>query len=65
MKNDKERFGMELQEPLCKMKAPREGLVIRINDDSIARAWKLKTAAHYDLERKSHDSGESDIEEES
>jgi len=65
MKSDKERFGMELQEPLCKMKAPREGLVIRINNDPVPRAWKLKTAAHYDLERKSHDSGERDIEEES
>ncbi len=65
MKNDKDCFGMELQEPLCKMKAPREGIVIRINNDVTPRAWKLKTAAHYDLERKSHDSGEVDIEEES
>lgn len=63
MKNDKDILGMEVQEPLCKMKAPREGVVIRINDDLIPRAWKLKSAAHYDLEKKSHDSGERDIEE--
>ena len=65
MKNDKERFGMELQEPLCKMKAPREGIVIRINNDEFARAWKLKTIAHEELTRKSHDAGEHDMEEES
>ena len=65
MKNDKEILGMECQEPLCKMKAPREGVVIRINDDPTPRAWKLKSMAHYDLERKSHDTGEQDIEEES
>ena len=28
-------------------------------------SWKLKSAAHYDLERKNHDAGEGDIEEES
>ena len=65
MKNDKERFGMELQEPLCQMKAPREGIVIRINNDEFARAWKLKTIAHEELTRKSHDAGEHDMEEES
>ena len=65
MKADKELLGMELQEPLCKMKAPREGVVIRINDDEFARAWKLKSKAHYDLEKKNHDAGEKDMEEES
>ena len=65
MKNDREILKMECQEPLCKMKAPREGVVIRINNDEYPRAWKLKSAAHYDLERKSHDAGEHDIEEES
>ena len=65
MKNDRELLGMEVQEPLCKMKAPREGVVIRKNNDEFARAWKLKSAAHYDLEKKSHDNGEVDIEENS
>lgn len=65
MKSDTDFLGMEKQEPLCKMKAPREGVVIRKIDDSIPRAWKLKSAAHYDLEKKSHDAGDDDIEEES
>ena len=65
MKSDEKILGMELQEPLCKMKAPREGVVIRINNDDHPRAWKLKSKAHYDLEKKSHDAGEGDIEEES
>lgn len=65
MKGDTKLLGMEVQEPLCKMKAPREGVVIRINNDKIPRAWKLKSAAHYDLEKKNHDAGEHDIEEES
>ena len=65
MKNDREILQMECQEPLCKMKAPREGVVIRINNDEYPRAWKLKSKAHYDLERKNHDAGEHDIEEES
>jgi hypothetical protein len=65
MKTDKTLLGMELQEPLCRMKAPREGVVIRINNDPLPRAWKLKTKAHYDLEKKSHDAGEHDMEEES
>lgn len=63
MKGDKELIGMELQEPLCRMKAPREGIVIRRNGDPVPQAWKLKSAAHYEIERKSHDNNEVDIEE--
>lgn len=63
MKSDKNILGMECQEPLCKMKAPREGIVIRKNNDPIPRAWKLKSDAHYMLERMSHDRGEEDVEE--
>jgi hypothetical protein len=65
MKGDTELLGMEVQEPLCKMKAPREGVVIRKIGDEIPRAWKLKSALHYELEKKAHDSGEGDMEEES
>ena len=43
MKNDKEHFGMEEYEPLCKNKVPREGVVVRIDDDKILEAFKLKT----------------------
>ena len=63
MKADKEHFLMEEDEPLCKNKVPREGIVIRIDGDKFARAWKLKTARHYDLEAKAHDKGEVDTEE--
>lgn len=43
--------------------APREGVVIRIDNDVYPRAWKLKTLAHYNLSKKAHDNGEIDIEE--
>ena len=46
MKNDKEHFGMEEYEPLCLyQKVPREGIVIRIDDDPVNEAFKLKTTA--------------------
>ncbi len=46
MKNDKEHFGMEEYEPLCLyQKVPREGIVIRIDDDPVSEAFKLKTTA--------------------
>ena len=41
LKNDKERFGMEMNEPMC-FNVPREGIVIRISDDPVAEAFKLK-----------------------
>lgn len=44
MKNDSERFGMEKYEPLCLHdNVPREGIVIRIDDDPVNEAFKLKT----------------------
>lgn len=46
MKNDKEHFGMEDYEPLCiGCKVPREGIVIRIDDDPVNEAFKLKTTS--------------------
>ena len=46
LKNDKEHFGMEDYEPLCVgCKVPREGIVIRIDDDPINEAFKLKTTS--------------------
>lgn len=56
-------FCMELREPLCRNKVPREGIVFRIDNDVRARAWKLKTKAHYGIEAMQHDDGEADIEE--
>lgn len=46
LQNDKEHFGMEDYEPMCiGIKVPREGIVIRIDDDPINEAFKLKTAS--------------------
>lgn len=63
MKNDKAWLLMEKNEPMCKNKVPREGVVIRIDDDICPRAWKLKSKAHYNLEALAHDNDEVDIEE--
>lgn len=64
-KDDQGHHGwcMEMREPLCKNKVPREGIVVRILNDPTARAWKLKTRAHYGLEALQHDSEEADMEE--
>lgn len=62
MMNDKEHFGMEEIEPMCKTKVPREGVVVRIDNDPIAEAFKLKTNAFREREAKSIDQGEVDIE---
>ena len=62
LKNDKEHFGMELDEPLCKNKVPREGIVLRIDNDEVAEAFKLKTDAFYRKEQKLIDKGEIDAE---
>jgi len=43
MRHDTKRFGMEKREPLCKShKVFREGIVIRIDNDPISEAYKLK-----------------------
>ena len=61
-KEDKERFEMELNEPMCKNKCPRERIVIRINDDVKPETFKLKTEAFKFREAKQVDAGEVDIE---
>lgn len=63
MKADKKMILMELDEPMCKNKVPREGIVVRIVNDKFARAWKLKSLRHYGKEAEAHDKGEVDIEE--
>ena len=46
LKNDKEHFGMEDYEPMCTdCKVPREGIVLRIDNDPINEAFKLKTTS--------------------
>ena len=62
LKNDKSTLGMELDEPLCKTKVPREGIVLRIANDVRSEAFKLKTNAFKFRESKLIDSGEMDVE---
>ena len=45
LKEDREHFGMEQREPLCRQKVPREGIVVRIDGDRQAEAFKLKCSA--------------------
>ncbi len=63
MKSDRKLILMEEDEPMCKNKVPREGVVVRIVGDNFARAWKLKSLRHFDREAKQHDNGEVDMEE--
>lgn len=63
MKCDTTHFDMEKNDPLCKNKVPYEGIVIRIDNDKFARAFKLKCQAFYSREAKQHDEGQTDIEE--
>lgn len=44
-------------------RAPREGVVIRIDDDSKPEAFKIKCIAHLHRETLQHDNDEVDIEE--
>lgn len=62
MKNDRERFGMELDEPMCNTKVPREGICIRIANDPVKECFKLKTVAFLQKEAKNIDKGVVDIE---
>lgn len=64
MKNDKEHFGMEMPEPMCKSKMPREGIVVRIDDDPVLEAFKLKCVKFLEKERDNYDKGEIGIEAE-
>lgn len=56
------RFEMEKNEPLCANKVPREGLVLRISNDPLKEAFKIKTLAYKTREAKAIDAGEVDME---
>lgn len=65
MKNDTKHFGMELHEPMCRNKVYREGFVLRIKDDPITEAFKLKCEKFLNKESESISSGNfSDSESE-
>lgn len=53
---------IEKDEPLCKTKVPREGVVVRIKDDILAEAFKLKSMRFLEREKKAIDNGEVDME---
>ena len=61
LKSEK-RFFMEMEEPMNIAKMPREGIVIRIQDDPVAEAFKLKCIKFLEKEAKNIDKGEVDIE---
>ena len=48
---------------LVEAQAPREGVVIRIDNDIFPRAYKLKTKEHEYYTKKKRDAGEVDMEE--
>lgn len=62
MRNDKEHFYMEKNDPICKNKVPFEGVVLRIDDDELAEAFKLKCKKFLSREREEIDKGEVDME---
>lgn len=55
-------FYMELDSPDCINKVPHEGIVIK-KEDSVSRAWKLKTFAFLNKEGKELDKGVVNIED--
>lgn len=61
MKIDK-RLGMEMNESLCNNKAPREGIVLRKDNDPLREAFKLKCTKFLEAEKDSIDKGEIDPE---
>lgn len=62
MKQDSLMLGMELMEPQCLNTVPREGIVLRIDDDEVPEAFKLKTLAFKLRESSEIDKGEIDME---
>jgi hypothetical protein len=62
LSKDKEHFGMEENEPLCKNVVPREGICIRIDDDKRTECFKLKTQSFKFKEAILVDSGEVDFD---
>lgn len=61
LKTDK-RFYMEEDEPMCVNKLPREGIVLRINDDPLTEAFKLKCLRFLSKEADDVDKGKVDME---
>lgn len=58
LKNDKEHFHMEETEPLCTNKVYREGIVLRIDNDPMVEAFKLKCLKFLDKYGETIDKGQ-------
>ena len=57
------RCQIEDREPLCTgHNVPREGVVVRIEDDEVPEAFKLKSLRFLEREKKAIDKGEVDME---
>lgn len=61
LKQDK-KFYMEQDEPTCPKGVPSEGIVIRIDDDKLKEAFKLKCLRFLEAEAKDVDAGNIDSE---
>lgn len=59
MKHD-QRFAMEQNEPMCKNELPREGIVLRIDNDPLNEAFKLKCLKFLGKEAEEMDKGNTD-----
>ena len=62
MRNDKEHFGMEEFEPLCKNSVYREGICVRKLKDPVAECFKLKSLNFLQKEGEEISKGQVDIE---
>ena len=62
LRNESERFNMEKNDPICRNKVPFEGIVLRIDNDEFAEAFKLKCKKFLSKEREEIDKGEVDME---
>lgn len=62
MMADRERLGMEEDEPLCRNQVPREGIILRIQNDRKNEAFKLKSLRFLEMEAAKIDQGEVDLE---
>ena len=57
LQKDSEKFGMDKNESHCKNKVVREGLVIRIENDPVQEAFKIKCDKYWEQEKKDMDKG--------
>ena len=62
MMADRTRLGMEQDEPLCRNSVPREGIILRLQNDRKNEAFKLKSLRFLEMEAAKIDQGEVDLE---